>query len=402
MKKIISLLFTLLCASLLFAQSEKYTALMEEAKGYEEKKMWVTAAATYADAMSSQPDDCMDAAVRFNEITNAFRKGKPGLDKYTSRMMHDEWKKTLIEFEQYFSTHMARGVKIDEIDGDAHGLKYTISFQLVDSKYTEIKYALSSGYGDVREDSWDDMPYAYSKMASNYLAKYNCWPMQSVSVPQGSVKKTILGDSCYSLVTDHAAYNVKGVAVIGMPMVKDIGSAQISGGALGIFEYRNAFEGNWYDIKFKLVDKEGKTIKTSGRAFCIEKDEFGNDDPGRRCVISGLTGEQFDMLELGEAKIEVDSIYLQYGYVAPSGVMSAWQADGSVYISGADFNKTIKVVKSPMKEIAIPAETCEVTYPGEERSKFKLAQFNCAEKIRKIEAEEERKRQEEEWKNSIY
>lgn len=378
----------MLCASVIFAQNEKFNALMEEAKGYEEKKMWVTAAATYADAMSSQPDDCMDAAIRFNEITNAFINGKPGLDKYTSRMMHDEWKKILIEFEQYFSTHMARGIKISDIKGDAYGLKYKITFRFTGSKYTEIKDALTTGYREVREDSWTDMPYCYTQECEGYLARFSSWPQASASIPAGSVRKTILNNPCYSLVTNHAAYKVNGVAVIGLPMVKNIGWSDGTGPALGIFEYRNAFDDEWYDIKFKMVDNEGNTIKVSPRVFCKTRDKYDEHE----CVISGLTGEQYDMIELEEATFAVDSVYLQYGYVAPSGVISATLSNG--YVDDDDLNKALKAAKNPMLEISIPPETVDLSFPDDSRGKFELAKSNCAEKIREIEAEEERKRYE--------
>lgn len=397
MKKIISIIVTLLCASVLFAQNEKYNSLMEEAKKFEDNKQWVHAMATYADAVVADPENCLDALTKFKELETAFRDGKPGLGKYTTRMMHDEWKKVLVEFEQYYSSHMARSVKITDIEADAYGLKYKITFTMGDSQYTAIRDAIQSGFGKAREDSWEDMPRYGSDINAGMLADFSGWPKASATPATGSVKKTILGDSCYSLVTNNAAYKANGVALIGIPMVKSIGWSDGKGPALGIFEYRNAFEDGWYDIKLKMVDNAGNTIKVSPRVFCRTS---GSSDY-YKVEISGLTGEQFDMIELEEATFAIDSIYLQYGYVAPSGVLSAWLSNGRCYVYDDDVNKALKAAKNPMLEISIPADTAELIMPDANYSRFKNASNAMSKKLRQIEEELEKKRREEEFRASI-
>lgn len=387
MKKIISAVIAMLCTSMIFAQSQKYQELLAKAKDFEAQKKWVSAMATYGDAIIADSENCTEAIEKFNAIKKAFDSGKPGLDKYTSRMLHDEWKKVLIEYEQYYGSHMTSGIKVYSVEGDAHALTYTVSFKLSNhGPYSDITYALKNGYGSAREDSWTDLPRAYTANGTNFLYNLEGWPKASASIPAGSTPKKINQDMGYTLVTANTAYNVNGAYVLGFPGYA--GLAQLgtpaSYAATGIIEYRNPSADGWYDMTFKFVDKEGNSFGTSARIFtkCADYEML-------EVKITGLTGEQFDKVELGEATLAVNSIYLQYGYIKPSKAFDDMYRN--TYLTDAERIAKIKTLKVPLSEVSIPADTAYIY--TEETDKFRKAFTAYHEKNRK--KEEELRRQQE-------
>ena len=70
MKRIISIVVILFTLTSLFAQNAKYNELLEKARSYESKNEWAYALGYYADAITADPVNAVEAAEKFKSISD--------------------------------------------------------------------------------------------------------------------------------------------------------------------------------------------------------------------------------------------------------------------------------------------------------------------------------------------
>ena len=71
MKRIISIVVILFTLTSLFAQNAKYKELLEKARSYESKNEWAYALGYYADAITADPVNAVEAAEKFKSISDS-------------------------------------------------------------------------------------------------------------------------------------------------------------------------------------------------------------------------------------------------------------------------------------------------------------------------------------------
>src|SRR5574344_1093186 len=148
----------------LFAQTAKYTELLNKAKAYEDKKELCYALGYYYDAMAEDPENAEEAATHYTAICDAIKAGKPGLGEYNEFTLHDSWIPLLQNTEKYWTEFCPEYFTFSEIKKDAVDFKtrtasYSISITGHESaKYSEIQGLISNGYQKAYRSDWTDMP----------------------------------------------------------------------------------------------------------------------------------------------------------------------------------------------------------------------------------------------------
>src|SRR5574344_1994915 len=148
----------------LFAQTAKYTELLNKAKAYEDKKEWCYALGYYYDAMVEDTADAEEAVTRYTAIRDAIKAGKTGLGDYNELTLHDSWIPLLQNTEKYWTEFCPEYFTFSEIQKGAVDFKtrtasYSISIKSNSSaKYNAIQGLIKDGYKKAYRSDWTDMP----------------------------------------------------------------------------------------------------------------------------------------------------------------------------------------------------------------------------------------------------
>lgn len=300
MKKILGILAMMLMGVSVFAQSAEYTAYMKTAKDYESKKQWAFALNAYYDALgcSDEPVVKMDALDAYNILANKIKSGNLGLEKYNDFIIHDEWKKLLIDAEKLGSSCCMRHIKLGKlVKGELDYSKHTASFSCKIETYLAFRYTrtigvIETGYKAAYKSDWNDLP------------KPDYWPIYSVS---DSKKDDNYED--------------------GAPLFEYNG------------DYFNAFyvifkDRGFYDYEFNIVDESGKELVKSKR-WLLETDN-------NIVTFSGISPEIMDLIDNDKAFINPLAVYLKYGCYNSS--------DDS---GGRSFIKNLSEVELPLEKAEV-------------------------------------------------
>jgi formylglycine-generating enzyme required for sulfatase activity len=148
----------------LFAQTAKYTELLNKAKTYEDKKELCYALGYYYDAMAEDPENAEEAATHYTAICDAIKAGKPGLGDYNEFTQHDDWIPLLQNTEKYWTEFCPEyftfsEIKKGDVDFKTRTASYSISIKGNSSaKYNEIQGLIEGGYKTAYRSDWNDMP----------------------------------------------------------------------------------------------------------------------------------------------------------------------------------------------------------------------------------------------------
>lgn len=273
-------LISFLIVAGIFAQS--YNDYLAKAKQYESQKRWCFALGAYYDAMGTDelPENKKEAYDGYYTLKKLISYGNPGLGKYNQFTMHDEWKKLLIDAEQYGSSNnlyeiIVGNLEQGELDYTTKTTTYNakVSYKK-GSRYKNTIQIIENGYKEAYKEDWVDLPKE--------------WPFYSVSSKQNNT------------------YNVNG-ALIYVRTAKIFNQETTN--------YLNAFAipdkniltqqtTGLYDYKFNIVDSNGKELAKGKRWLLNESDNIS---------FSEITPDVMDLIDNGEAFINPVACYLEYG-----------------------------------------------------------------------------------------
>src|SRR5574344_2000882 len=248
----------------LFAQTAKYTELLNKAKAYENKKEWCYALGYYYDAMAEDPENAEEAATHYTAICDAIKAGKPGLGEYNEFTLHDSWIPLLQNTEKYWTEFCPEYFTFGEIQKGAVDFKtrtasYSISIKSNPSaKYNEIKGLIKDGYKTAYRSDWTDLP--------------ENWPGTSIFPASGGAMQK--GAALY--ISGSSAY-----------------PAFCSG------------KGNYglYDLKFSICNENGVELLKSERY--LEGTNFYTFDK--------VPADIMAIIDAGKVKPKLTAIFLEYG-----------------------------------------------------------------------------------------
>ena len=313
MRRIISIIITFFFLTVNnFAQSTEYSKYISKAKEYENNKQWAFALDAYYDALgcSDEPSLKIDALNGYITLSEAIKSGYPGLGKYNPFVMHDEWKKLLIDAEKLGSTickfelHLGKLEQAD-LNYETRTASYKSKVQIeVSDRYKKTIAVIEEGYNVAYKSDWIDLPKAEN------------WPFYSVSSAKNAV------------------YNVAGAKIFEVPSrQKNMPSeyynafSVFSWGYNVFYSYRrsNNFNRTLYDYKFNIVDENGKELVKGNRWLLSFKTRFAGlqhtpqgdiellENEPSEIIIDGITPSVMDLIDNGKAFINPVAVYLEYG-----------------------------------------------------------------------------------------
>lgn len=142
----------LLALTVALSSAESYQELMDQAKKAESENKLVTALGLYYDA-SFMPDSEKDAEIRFEEISNALKTGKPGLSEDDDIFsVNDKWIELRKDFRSYFlnncpwTLYFYNKFERVNLNTDTKTADYRIEYlSAISKKYKIIKSIIEEG-----------------------------------------------------------------------------------------------------------------------------------------------------------------------------------------------------------------------------------------------------------------
>ena len=350
MKRIISIVVILFTLTSLFAQNAKYKELLEKARSYESKNEWAYALGYYADAITADPVNAVEAAEKFKSISDSIESGNPGLTPVTGRLQMEAWENLLCNTEKYFTENFPYFVNFSKPQmKKKNGKNYDYwsnvhySFNI---KFSRIVVPILKGYQKVYEGSWglpfggvdDDAQYIINfgryiteRWGSDWWdIKHSSWPITSVTkIKNPEMVKDGYGNYVQVDKNDSSYYYNK--------------VATYSGAYFGFY---NSFavlenEKTLYELTLVIADEKGKALCSPVKYML---------DSGT-VTFENIPGNIADMIDNETARIKVTGIALKYGYVndkepvesLPSVSVNASNAE--IYDS-VDTKKNVKLFRS--------------------------------------------------------
>lgn len=360
MKRIISIVVILFTLTSLFAQNAKYKDLLEKARSYESKNEWAYALGYYADAITADPLNAVEAAEKLNSISDSIESGNPGLTPVTGRLQMEAWENLLCNTEKYFTENFPYFVNFSQPQmkkkngknydywSDVH---YSFNY-----KFNRIVLPILKGYQKVYEESWglpdvsihDNAQYIINfgrYISPNYShglywdIKHSSWPITSVTKIKNPEMVEVGYDYYDQADKNDSSYYYNKVATY----------------SNNYHEYRhNGYYRSFYN-SFAVLENE----KTLYELTLVIADEKGKAlcSPVKYMLDSGtvtfenIPGNIADMIDNETARIKVTGIALKYGYVndkepvesLPSVSVNASNAE--IYDS-VDTKKNVKLFRS--------------------------------------------------------
>lgn len=253
MKKLLAGLCVFVCAMCLFATTTKeYYA---KAKSYEAEKKWAWALNAYFDALAT--DESVDAKLSayqdYLKLKTAIETGNPGFGNFNAFTIHDEWKNTIVEAENYAKTYCFYNIRFgdliqDSLNYETRTAKYTanISYER-NERYDFVLGTLAKGFRSAYKSDWNDMAEDWPKYANSDACVYN-------------------SSSYYS------------------------------------YKYNAFTEPKCYEVSYVLVDDSGKEWSTKKTATL-----------GETIALEGITPELMTLIDNKQAYLKPLEVTLNYG-----------------------------------------------------------------------------------------
>lgn len=334
MKRIISIVVILFTLTSLFAQNAKYNELLEKARSYESKNEWAYALGYYADAITADPVNAVEAAEKFKSISDSIESGNPGLTPVTGRLQMEAWENLLCNTEKYFTENFPYFVNFSKPEmKKKNGKNYDYwsnVYYLFNYKFNRIVVPILEGYKKVYKESWG-LPFGVDDRYIYYEYEYwfnnrSSWPITSVTKIKNP-EMVEVGYRRYDQADKNdSSYYYNKVATY-------------SGAYYGTFYNSFAFR-KLYELTLVIADNKGKAL-CSPVKYMLDSDTV---------TFENIPENIADMIDNETARIKVTGIALKYGYVnedepvesLPSVSVNASNAE--IYDS-VDAKKNLKVFR---------------------------------------------------------
>lgn len=312
MKRIISIVVILFTLTSLFAQNAKYKDLLEKARSYESKNEWAYALGYYADAITADPLNAVEAAEKFNSISDSIESGNPGLTPVTGRLQMEAWENLLCNTEKYFTENFPYFVnfykpQMKKKNGKNYDYWSNVDYSL-NFKFNRIVLPILKGYKKVYKESWglpdvrvgDDALYIinFDSCIKHYNDYVSYWDIEYSSWPITSVTKIKNPEMVYYDQADKndSSYYYNKVATYS--------------GANYHRSFYNSFavlenEKTLYELTLVIADNKGKAL-CSPVKYMLDTDTV---------TFENIPGNIADMIDNETARIKVTGIAMKYGYV---------------------------------------------------------------------------------------
>ena len=312
MKRIISIVVILFTLTSLFAQNAKYKELLEKARSYESKNEWAYALGYYADAITADPLNAVEAAEKLNSISDSIKSGNPGLTPVTGRLQMEAWESLLCNTEKYFTENFPYFVnfskpQMKKKNGKNYDYWSNVEYSF-NYKFNRIVLPILKGYKKVYEESWglpdvfidDDDQFLFkfgnSWYNSDYWDIHTSWPKTSVTKIKNP-EMVKVGYNYYQADKNDSSYYYNKVATY-------------SGNDYYDRSFYNSFavlenEKTLYELTLVIEDEKGKALCSPVKYM------LGTDT----VTFENIPGNIADMIDNETARIKVTGIALKYGYV---------------------------------------------------------------------------------------
>lgn len=333
MKRIISIVVILFTLTSLFAQNAKYNELLEKARSYELKNEWAYALGYYADAITADPVNAVEAAEKFKSISDSIESGNPGLTPVTGRLQMEAWESLLCNTEKYFTENFPYFVNFSKPQmKNKNGKNYNYwsnIYYSLNFKFNRIVLPILKGYKKVYKESWG-LPDEFIDDDDQYIINFDKYDRYSRSWPRTSVTKIKNPEMVYYDQADKndSSYYYNKVATYS--------------GTDSYRSFYNSFAFRMlYELTLVIADKEGKAL-CSPVKYMLDSDAV---------TFENIPENIADMIDNETARIKVTGIALEYGYVnedepvesLPSVSVNASNAE--IYDS-VDTKKNVKLFRS--------------------------------------------------------
>lgn len=308
MKRIISIVVILFTLTSLFAQNAKYKDLLEKARSYESKNEWAYALGYYADAITADPLNAVEAAEKLNSISDSIESGNPGLTPVTGRLQMEAWESLLCNTEKYFTENFPYFVNFSKPQmKNKNGKNYNYwsnVYYSLNFKFNRIVLPILKGYKKVYKESWG-LPDVFIDDDDQYIInfdkyyRYDRYGRYGRSWPRTSVTKiknpemVKVGYNYYQADKNDSSYYYNKVATYS-------GNDYYDRSFYNSFAFRML-----YELTLVIADEKGKAL-CSPVKYMLGTDTvtFGN-----------IPENIADMIDNETARIKVTGIALKYGYV---------------------------------------------------------------------------------------
>ncbi len=264
------------------AQSSTYRTLLARAKGFEAKKQFVYALGTYYDAMQSSPNlRSSEAYEAFNRLGNLLRTGAPGEGEfaaYDEFDLYDGWETILKEYEKYWTEYCPWVFSFSIVKGDVNFKARTAAYRIPITaehsyKYDRIYGFIKTGFDIAYRSDWNGIP--------------EDWPAHSVyTADDGQYQH----DGAVQFKAS-SSYNRKTGEVTAYDKASCAALWKLNDGTM------------LYDVKFNIIDTNGKVLLSSERKLVGSGDYEFADVP--LAVMK--------QMDAGSVRIVPEELYLQYG-----------------------------------------------------------------------------------------
>ncbi|MBO4321097.1 MAG: hypothetical protein J5857_11590, partial [Treponema sp.] len=309
-RKLSVVVFLLSFASVAFGQSKtEYQKYLAKAKEYESQKRWVYALDAYYDAMGTdeKTENKMEAYERYNALADAIKSGNPGLGKFDKSLIHNEWKKLLIDTEKYGCSICKYDIIVNLKDSYLNSktktttVSFTIDY-LFGNRYSKTIGVIEEGYKVALNKAKSSSDYTFDYLYGDWEGIPKDWPIHSVSSRQDDYKNynrngTLFYDYAYGWVSPE-------LEVVPMSGKNDYLNAFMAD-EIQTFDY---YEGSPfktpYEFEFNIIDSKGKELAKS------DKISLGNN---KIIYFNGLRSDIVELIKSGQATINLKNCYLKYG-----------------------------------------------------------------------------------------
>lgn len=343
MKRIISIVVILFTLTSLFAQNAKYKELLEKARSYESKNEWAYALGYYADAITADPVNAVEAAEKFNSISDSIESGNPGLTPVTGRLQMEAWENLLCNTEKYFTENFPYFVNFSKPEmKKKNGKNYDYwsnVYYSLNFKFNRIVLPILKGYQKVYKGSWglpdvrvdDDAQYIinFDRCIEEHDNGYvSYWDIEYSSWPITSVTKIKNPEMVYYDQADKndSSYYYNKVATYS-----------------GTDSYRSFYNSfavdknkkTLYELTLVIADEKGKALCSPVKYM------LGTDT----VTFENIPENIADMIDNETARIKVTGIALKYGYVKDNEPVESLPSV-SVNASNAEIYDSVDTMKN--------------------------------------------------------
>ena len=303
----------------------KISEMVKQASEYESKKQICYSLGILYDAMMLEKRNGISdlGTEKYNELSSIIRSGRPGRGSYNDFQYHDEWKNLLIDAEKYGTEYGRFKFTIGKLqqgnlDYSTKTATFFSSIKIKDSdRYKNTISVISSGYSEAYKNDWEDMPLSRNwpeeDSVSGQMSEKNL--VNGVAIYRSHLGRNMTATEKYTLMS-LAAYGADVSVLQKTGVYNAFAYGQASGKRQKISNYKEGwFENILYDLKFNIVDENGKEIVKAKRYLPIlyAGTDSGRIDWDNKVEFEKIPQSVIEKIENGKARINLVAAYLEYG-----------------------------------------------------------------------------------------